>query len=64
MVKAVEVLMAIVKDEDCIRRKDGSYACWDREQEKLIFMQKREGSFEELSLEETRELMIIVGKTR
>ena len=54
--------MAIIKDEDCIRRKDGSYVCWDREQDKLIFMQKREGTFEELSAEETKELMTIVGK--
>ena len=38
--------------------------CWDRDQELLIFMQKREGSFEELSADETKELMSIVGKLR
>jgi len=56
--------MAIIKDEDCIRRNDGSYVCWDREQDKLIFMQKREGSFEELTAEETKKLMTIVGKLK
>jgi hypothetical protein len=56
--------MAIIKDDDCIVRKDGTLICIDRSTGKLISLTKSEITTADVSKEELLELVQLMGKQR
>ena len=56
--------MAILRDEDCIVREDGSLICLDRETGKLVCLIKSEIKIADVSKEELFKLALLMGKTR
>jgi len=55
------VIMAIIKDEDCIERKDGTLICMDRDTGKLICLTKSEITTADVSKEELLQLAQLLG---
>lgn len=53
--------MAIIKDEDCIERKDGTLICMDRDTGKLICLTKSEITTADVSKEELLQLAQLLG---
>ena len=56
--------MAIIKDEDCIVREDGTLICWDRDEECLLLLDKKIITTADVSKEELLELTKLMGKPR
>jgi len=56
--------MALIKDEDCIVRTDGTLICLERDTGKLICLQKSEITTADVSKEELLELAQLLGKPR
>ena len=56
--------MAVIKDEDCIVREDGTLICWDREEECLLLLNKQKITAADVSKEELLELAKLMGKHR
>jgi hypothetical protein len=60
----MEVFMGVVKDEDCITKKDGSLICWDREENCILLFNKKKATAADVSKEELIELIALVGKPK
>jgi len=56
--------VAIIKEEDCIVREDGTLICLDRDTGKLICLTKTEITTADVSKEELLELAKLMGKPR
>jgi hypothetical protein len=56
--------MAIIKDDDCITREDGTLICWDREDECFLLLNKQKITTAELSKDELAKLVALMGKPR
>ena len=56
--------MAIIRDDDCITREDGTLICLDRDTGKLISLTKNEITTADVSKEELLKLVQLMGKPR
>jgi hypothetical protein len=56
--------MAIIKEEDCVERDDGTLICLDRDTGKLICLTKSEITTADVSKEELPKLAQLMGKPR
>ena len=56
--------MAIIRDEDCIVRADGTLVCWDRDEECLLLLDKKKITAADVSKEELLELTKLMGRPR
>ena len=56
--------MAIIKDDDCITREDGTLICLDRDTGKLICLTRNEITTADVSKEELLKLVQLMGKPR
>jgi len=57
--------MAIIKDEDCIAREDGTLICLERDTGKLMCLTKSEITTADVSKEELLELVkLLLGKPK
>ena len=56
--------MPIIKDKDCIIRKDGTLICLERKTGKLLSYIKKEISTADVSKEELLELAKLLGKEK
>jgi hypothetical protein len=56
--------MAIIKDDDCIAREDGTLICWDREDECFLLLNKQKITTADISKDELAKLIALMGKPR
>jgi len=53
--------MSIIKEKDCIKRADGTFVCYDREDKCFYILNKKKVPLADLSKEELAKLVALIG---